>query len=125
MSYPKNAVLILIVALLALVCGRISSKVAPAVFAAPSPGGSLITSLPDPQQYPMADKIAAKIIDKYQSSTCEQLWQEKAAAQNKPKSVQEQEVIAALRNDPQMRAAFINKVAPPIVNKMFECGMVP
>jgi hypothetical protein len=25
----------------------------------------------------------------------------------------------------QMRAAFINKIAPPIANKMFDCGMVP
>ena len=30
-----------------------------------------------------------------------------------------------LRNDPQMRTAFINKVAAPIVNKMFECGLIP
>ena len=30
-----------------------------------------------------------------------------------------------LQGDPQMRAAFINKVAGPIANKMFECGMIP
>ena len=30
-----------------------------------------------------------------------------------------------LKNDPQARTAFINKVAGPIVNKMFECGMIP
>jgi len=24
-----------------------------------------------------------------------------------------------------MRAVFINKVAPPIANKMFECGIIP
>jgi len=24
-----------------------------------------------------------------------------------------------------MRSAFINKVAAPIANKMFECGMIP
>ena len=32
---------------------------------------------------------------------------------------------AALRNDPQMRAAFIDRVAAPIANKMFECGLLP
>jgi hypothetical protein len=37
----------------------------------------------------------------------------------------EQRVIQLLRNDPQMRAAFINKIAAPIANKMFECGMIP
>jgi len=30
-----------------------------------------------------------------------------------------------LQNNPQMRAEFINKVAAPIANKMFECGMIP
>ena len=55
----------------------------------------------------------------------EQLWQEKAQAKNKPKSTQEQEAITILRNDPQMRAAFIGKIAAPIANKMFECGMIP
>ena len=30
-----------------------------------------------------------------------------------------------LKSDSQMRAAFINKIAAPIANKMFECGMIP
>jgi hypothetical protein len=30
-----------------------------------------------------------------------------------------------LRNDPQMRQVFLNKVAAPIANKLFECGMIP
>ena len=33
--------------------------------------------------------------------------------------------LQAMRNDPQMRAAFIDRVAAPIANKMFECGMIP
>lgn len=96
---------------------------------APQPATSVaqppLTSVPEPQQHPVMDAIANKIIQKYQGSTCEQLWQEKAQAKNKPKSTQEQEAIGILRNDPQMRAAFINKVAPPIANKMFDCGMIP
>jgi len=76
-------------------------------------------------QYPVMDAVANKIIQKYQTSTCEQLWQEKAQAKNKPKSAQEQEAIGVLRNDAQLRAAFINKIAAPIANKMFECGMIP
>ena len=75
------------------------------------------------QQYPIMDKIADKVIQKYQTSTCEQLWQEKA--KKAPPSQQEQKVIQVLKGDPQMRAAFINKVAAPIANKMFECGMIP
>jgi hypothetical protein len=30
-----------------------------------------------------------------------------------------------LRNDPQMRTEFLNRVAAPITNKLFECGMIP
>ncbi len=75
------------------------------------------------QQYPILDKVADKVIAKYQSSSCEQLWQKKAA--NAPPSAEEQKVIGFLKSDPQMRAAFINKVAAPIANKMFECGLIP
>ncbi|HYC13917.1 MAG TPA: hypothetical protein VEC75_06690 [Stellaceae bacterium] len=77
------------------------------------------------QQYPIMDRVAEKVIQKYQNSSCEQLWQERAAGKNKPKPAQEQRAVQILRDDPQMREAFLNKVAPPIANKMFECGMIP
>jgi shikimate kinase len=76
-------------------------------------------------QYPVMEMIADKVIQKYQSSSCEQLWQEKAQGQGKPKPEMEQRAINALKQDPQMRQAFFNKVSAPIVNKMFECGMIP
>ena len=76
-------------------------------------------------QYPIMDAVANKVIQKYQSSTCEQLWQEKAQGQGRPKPEMEQRAVQALRNDPQMRQAFFDKVSAPIVNKMFECGMIP
>jgi len=85
----------------------------------------LYLSVGQAQQYPIMDKIAAKLIQKYQSSTCEQLWQEKQQKQGQPKSQMEQNAIQLLKNDAQMRTAFINKVAAPIANKMFECGMIP
>jgi len=72
-------------------------------------------------QYPLLDKAANKVIQKYQNSSCEQLWQERG----QPKSQREQEAVNFLRNDPQMRSMFIDKVAAPIANKMFECGMIP
>ena len=53
------------------------------------------------------------------------MWQEKAEARNKPKPPAVQRAVEALHNDPQMRVAFINRVAAPIANKMFECGMIP
>lgn len=72
-------------------------------------------------QFPILDMIAEKVVQKYQQSTCEQLWQQRG----KPKTAQEQEVLQMLRNDAQMRTAFLNKIATPIANKMFECGMIP
>jgi hypothetical protein len=76
-----------------------------------------------PQQYPILDRVAEKIVQKYQTSTCEQLWQKKS--QKAPPSPEEQKVIQMLHNDAEMRTALINKVAAPIANKMFECGMIP
>jgi len=72
-------------------------------------------------QYPIVDMVADNVVKKYQFATCQQLWEERG----KPKTPQQQEQIQMLRNDPQIRTYFINKVAGPIVNKMFECGMIP
>ncbi len=77
------------------------------------------------EQFPIADMVANKLVQKYQNSTCEQLWQEKASMRNKPKPEAEQRFIRLMRSDPALRADFINRVAAPIVNKMFECGMIP
>jgi hypothetical protein len=33
--------------------------------------------------------------------------------------------IELWRNDSQARVAFIDKIAAPVANKMFECGMFP
>ena len=77
------------------------------------------------QQYPMLDKVAQKIIDKYSSSTCEQLAASKGEKPTGEKAEMEQRAIEMLKKDPQMRQYFINKVAAPIANKLFECGMIP
>ena len=74
-------------------------------------------------QHPILDQAANKVIAKYQTATCEQLWMEKANKQ--PPTPEQAKVIAFLKSDPQMRTLFINKVAAPIANKMFECGMIP
>jgi hypothetical protein len=72
-------------------------------------------------QFPILDMVAEKVVQKYAQSTCEQLWEQRS----KPKSQQEQEMIQMLRGDAQMRTVFINKIAAPVANKMFECGMIP
>ena len=73
------------------------------------------------QQFPILDRVAGKVVQKYQSSSCEQLWQKKG----QPKSPEEQRMVGMLKSDPAMRTEFINRVAAPIANKMFECGMIP
>ena len=77
------------------------------------------------QQFPMIDMAANRLIQKYQSSSCEQLLQERIQKQNQPKTPQEQHAISMLQSNPEMRAAFIDKVAAPIANKLFDCGMIP
>jgi hypothetical protein len=73
------------------------------------------------QEHPIVDKLANKVIQKYQQSSCDQLWKQKS----EPKAPQEQKAVEILRNNPQIRTEFLNKVAPPIANKMFECGLIP
>jgi len=76
-------------------------------------------------QYPIADKIADKIIHDYQTSSCQQLAEKKKQPPTAQKEEMEQKAIEALKKDPQMRKQFLNRIAGPIVNKMFECGMIP
>ena len=85
----------------------------------------LLANVAAAQQYPMLDAVANRIVQKYQQSSCEQLWQERADKKGRPKPEGEQMAVQAMHNDPQMRAAFIDRVAAPIANKMFECGMIP
>jgi hypothetical protein len=87
-----------------------------AVIAAAMAGGVVYA-----QQFPILDRVAGKVVEKYQSASCEQLWQKKS----EPKPPEEQRIIGLLKSDPAMRTEFINRVAAPIANKMFECGMIP
>ena len=53
------------------------------------------------QDYPVVDRIAQTLIAKYQNSSCEQLWQEKAQGQGQPKSAEEQRAIRCCRVIPR------------------------
>jgi hypothetical protein len=86
--------------------------------------GVLLTEGQAPTQYPIADKVADKVIQKYQTSTCEQLRAKKQEPPQPP-SAMEVKAIEQLRKDPQMRQHFLDKIAGPVANKLFECGMIP
>ena len=77
------------------------------------------------ESYPIMEKLAQKVIEKYQTSSCQQLAQQKSQPPTGQKAQMEQRAIQTLRNDTQMRTAFLNRVAAPIANKLFECGMIP
>ena len=81
----------------------------------------LFASFACAQDYPILNMVADRVINKYQSATCEQVWQDK----EKPKGEMEQNLIQMLKENPQMRQVFIDKVAATVANKMFECGLVP
>jgi hypothetical protein len=77
------------------------------------------------EHYPVMEKIAQKVVQKYQTSSCQDLAQQKSHPPSGPQAQMEQRVVDVLRHDPQMRTEFINRVAAPIANKLFECGLIP
>ena len=69
----------------------------------------------------LVDAAADKVIKKYQAASCDQLKAQKA----EPPSEREKIALDLLRNDPKARVAFVDKIAAPVLNKMFECSMIP
>ena len=79
------------------------------------------TATPAQAQSPVVNLVAKKVMERYQTSTCDQLW----AARSERRGSQEQRVLDMLNDDPQMRQTFIDKIAAPVMNKLFACGMIP
>jgi hypothetical protein len=69
----------------------------------------------------LVDAAADKVIKKYQAATCDQL----KAQKSEPPSAKEKIALDLLRKDPKARVAFVNQIAAPVLNKMFECSMIP
>jgi hypothetical protein len=69
----------------------------------------------------LLDFAADKVIKKYQSSSCDEL----KALKGEPPSEKEKMAIDFLRNDAQARKTFIDKIAAPVLSKMFECRLIP
>ena len=102
---------------------RTSALIALLVVIASAPSAS-----PQQSQYPILDKVAQKVIEKYQTTSCADLKAKKEApkpAEPADQAQMKQKVVMLLHNDPKMREHFLNMIAGPIANKMFECGMVP
>jgi|SRR6266436_1389156 len=69
----------------------------------------------------LLDAAADKVIKKYETATCDEL----KAHKKDPPTDKEKEAIEFLRNDEQARVFFISKIAAPVLNRMFDCGMIP
>lgn len=76
-------------------------------------------------QYPIMERLAQKVIHKYQTISCQELAIQKAHPPTGKKAMALSRIIELLRSDPRMRTEFINRVAPTIANKLFDCGMIP
>ena len=102
---------------------RTSALIALLVLIASAPSASTQQS-----QYPILDKMAQRVIEKYRTTSCADLKAKKEApkpAEPGDQAQMKQKIVMMLHNDPKMRAHFLNMIAGPIANKMFECGMVP
>jgi len=69
----------------------------------------------------LVDTAADKVIKKFEAATCDQL----KAQKGEPPSEKEKIALDLLRDDPKARVAFIDKIAAPVLNKMFECSLIP
>ena len=77
------------------------------------------------QQHPMLDRVADKVVQKYQTSSCQQLAAERGQRPTGARAEEEERFVRLLHEDPQMRREFLNRVAAPIADKLFECRLIP
>jgi hypothetical protein len=69
----------------------------------------------------LVDAAADKVIKKFEAATCDQL----KAQKDEPPSEEKKIAMNLMRDDPKARVAFVDKIAAPVLNKMFECNMIP
>jgi hypothetical protein len=69
----------------------------------------------------LVDAAADRVIKKFGTATCDQL----KAQKDEPPTEEKKIAMDVLRDDPKARVAFVDKIAAPVLNKMFECNMIP
>ncbi len=88
-------------------------------------GPALYTSAALAQDHPLVDKLAEKVVQKYQGSSCQQLAAERGQRPSGQRAQAEERAVRLMHEDPQIRREFLDRVAAPIANKLFECGLIP
>lgn len=90
-----------------------------------TPGSPSATVTIDGKQIPPPPMKFGGVI-KESALDSKQYWHPRVVPpKGEPKSPEEQKAVQFLKNDPAARTAFLNKVAAPIANEMFEWGMIP
>jgi hypothetical protein len=87
--------------------------------------GGMLSTQAAAQEYPLLDRLAERVVQKYQTSSCQQLAQQRQQRPTGQRAEMEDRAVRMLHEDPRMRQEFINRVAAPIANKLFECGLIP
>jgi hypothetical protein len=70
----------------------------------------------------VATRISQSSCSEFQS-TLDRLKAQKA--QGGSNNAKRKRVMDAMKANPELRTSFINKVAGPVANKMFDCGLIP
>ena len=84
-----------------------------------------------PNQEALLDAAANLVIGKFQNASCEELSTMTANSdKNSPagggqQAAIQEKAIALLEKNPEIREEFLNRVAAPIANKMFDCNLIP
>ncbi len=84
-----------------------------------------------PNQEALLDAAANLVIEKFQNASCEELSEmtpnsdKSSQADGKQQAAIQEKAIAMLKKNPEIREEFINRVAAPIANKMFDCNLIP
>ncbi|HLO49657.1 MAG TPA: hypothetical protein VK211_14680 [Kamptonema sp.] len=93
----------------------------------------IVSSCQNTPKEVLLDIAANFAIEKYQKASCEEVAQMQPQSQPAissqtdagKKADLQAKAIEMLQNNPEMRQEFINRVAGPIANKMFECNLIP
>jgi hypothetical protein len=93
-----------------------SRSIATAVFAS-----AMVVAGAVAAQGVLVDAAADKVIKKFEAATCDEI----KAQRKEPPSEKEKIALDLLRDDPKARVAFIDKIAAPVLNKLFECSIIP
>jgi adenosyl cobinamide kinase/adenosyl cobinamide phosphate guanylyltransferase len=88
-------------------------------------GAALFAGGARAQDHALVERLAERVVHKYAYATCAELADEHRHKPIGEHADIEEHAIREINNDPQMRREFIDRVAVPLANRMFECGFIP